>query len=270
MDQNQFNTKEIKHVRAYIAADDKAIDDERRRINFVVSSEVVDRASEVVEAQAVFEAIHRKGEFVDNPICLACHLHRLDSGMPPAIGCWDVATAKLRGKRVEMVLQYDAELRLGAEYWTAYKNRTMRAVSIGFRVLDYRVEDRGGIRVFVATKIELIEISCVAVGCNKEALARIKGLAWLADIRQDDQTAPGSKAYWDAKFDELSRRIEALADATDDIHSLLVPGADEDRSIPDDRSQPSDADEAAADGQDQSKLLETTLENWVLEMENER
>ncbi|HOT73743.1 MAG TPA: HK97 family phage prohead protease [Anaerohalosphaeraceae bacterium] len=211
-----LNQQKLKHLHAFIREDEKAIDLDNKRITFVVSSEVIDRHDEVVESRAVYEAIRRKGEFADNPICLACHLHRLENGMPPAVGSWDVSTARLVNvgdhEQVEMTLQFDTELQLGAEHWIAYKNRTMRAVSIGFRVLEYRLDKSGEKTLYVITKLELLEISCVAVGANPEALARLKGFEWAARKSPDiqdfvkhylDQEVRSLRDWLDEKFQTL-------------------------------------------------------------------
>lgn len=241
-----FNTKEIKHVHAYIVDDTKAIDLENHRINFVVSSEIIDRSNEVVEAQAVFDSIHRKGEFTENPICLACHMHKLENGMPPSIGQWDTETAKLRNKRVEMVLQYDTELKLGSEYWIAYKNKSMRAVSIGFRVLDYRVEERNGTRIFIATKIELIEISCVAVGCNKEALAKLKEMG-IIETKERLSDVELVNLISEAVTKQFGDQLFEIQNELDEIKTLLLPVPAEDLSLPDDEEDLPGDDEKQAD-----------------------
>lgn len=177
----EFNTKDVRHVTAFVGDNAKNIDVENHRINFVVSASTIDRDYELVEASAVIEAIKRKGQFKDNPVCLQCHQHKIGDGSPPAIGQWDVSTARKRNNKVEMVLQFDTDYDLGEKYWTVYRNRTMRAVSIGFRVLEHHEERRGDKRVWVFTKIELFEISCVAVGCNQEALSKLKGLGLVED-----------------------------------------------------------------------------------------
>ncbi|MCE5186073.1 MAG: HK97 family phage prohead protease [Planctomycetaceae bacterium] len=173
---DDINTKDIRYTRAYIVDDEKAIDLETHRINFVVSSDVIDRSGEIVEASAVFDAIQREGEFKACPVCLIGHRHHLNTDEPPSIGNWDVATARLRKHYVEMFLQFDIELKLGAQYWIAYKNKTMRAVSIGFRIKDYRVEEQKGRRVLIITEIELVEISVCAVGMNPQALSTLKAI----------------------------------------------------------------------------------------------
>ncbi|RKY12662.1 MAG: hypothetical protein DRP65_00455 [Planctomycetota bacterium] len=207
----EYDTKELRYVHAFVADTKDAIDIDGHRINFVVSSDIVDRDNEKVVPDAVFEAIHRKDEFAKNPICLACHLHRLGSGEPPGIGHWDIETAKQKKHHVEMVLQFDVEYELGNKYWTVYKNKTMRAVSIGFRILDGHEEVKDGKRIYIITKIELYEISCVAVGANRQAVSTIKSiLGFQPDSGSRDKAEiPGTlKDYIDSHFSELKEFVD--------------------------------------------------------------
>jgi HK97 family phage prohead protease len=215
-----FNIKEIKYANAFIVDEKEAIDEVNHRINFVVSSEIVDRDGEVVEAQAVYDGTQRKNEFSANPVCLISHQHKLSDGTVPSIGPWMTDTAKLKSKRVEMVLQFDIELELGKQYWIAYKNKTMRAVSIGFATKDYRVEEINGKRVYIITKLELLEISVCAVGANQQAMSKMKGMEYLAD----EKGIAGNVAKY---FEAMEKRITSLIEERfDQVKDLLVKDPD--------------------------------------------
>ena len=70
-----------------------------------------------------------------------------------------------------------AETALGEEYWQLYKDKHMRAFSIGFIPLEWKDErdqQQGDIRTY--TNIELLEISAVPVPSNRRALAQGDGL----------------------------------------------------------------------------------------------
>jgi hypothetical protein len=218
-----LNTKDVRYVHAYVGDDVKTIDTENHRINFVVSSDIVDRSCEIVEAEAVYEAIHRKNEFTANPICLPCHMHRLNDGSPPVVGSWDTTTAKQRKHHVEMVLQFDTEYELGNKYWIVYKNRTMRAVSIGFRIQEYHEEMKDGKRTWIITKIELVEISCVAVGCNQKALAKLKELG-LGD--SSDQTKALNESIRNIIKEEMTAMTDTVTDYLDEIKDMLCVDPD--------------------------------------------
>ncbi|MFA5187034.1 MAG: HK97 family phage prohead protease [Patescibacteria group bacterium] len=220
----ELDTKELKHIHAFIDTDAKAIDEDTHSIDFIVSKEVIDRDDEIVLADAVIEAIHRKNEFTANPICLPCHMSKLQNGEPPCVGSWDTETARVVGKAVRMKLRFAMKTNLGVEYWNAYSDRHMRAVSIGFRTLDYRVEEQGGKRIYIATKIELYEISCVAIGSNREALSIIKSLY--------GEQGKGSAAQLEPLItkllnDRLGRLEDALTAQLDELKDMIVPDRDD-------------------------------------------
>lgn len=147
---------------------ENGVDIDNRRIRFVVSSDKIDRHGDIVEAAAVEKAIK---EFGKNPVFLAAHMHRSNDAKPTVIGSWDISSFKQTKGRSEMDAVF-ASTALAEEYWQLYKDKHMRAVSIGFRVLDSKTEKKDGHTIYIFTKIELYEISAVAVGANRQALAK--------------------------------------------------------------------------------------------------
>lgn len=255
-----INTKEIRYIHAYIGDDVKSIDTENKRINFVVSSDIVDRSCEIVEPAAVHESIHRKNEFVANPICLACHQHRLSDGSPPGIGSWDTTTAKQRAHHVEMTLQFDTEYELGNKYWIVYKNRTMRAVSIGFRILEYHEEVKNDKRTWIITKIELIEISCVAVGCNKAALAKLKDLG--IGRSDEDIVKTIQETIRQTIKEEIAAMTDTFTDLIDEAKDMLC--VDPDGIAESMLDKDSDRTESGGD----NKTFEQSLNNSIKILED--
>ncbi len=159
----------IKHLTAY--AIKGSIDKDNRRIRFVISSSKLDRHNDIVEVQAIANAIK---QFSKNAAFLACHMHRLTNGSSPVIGSWITETFKVFKDHSEMVAEF-ATTALAEEYWNLYSSGHMKAVSIGFvpkEFTDEKDEKQGWIRTY--TKIELLEISAVAVGANREALRKEK------------------------------------------------------------------------------------------------
>ncbi len=216
-----MKTKELKHISAFIAEGKEAISEEDYSIEFVVSKEVVDRDNEIVLAEAVLDAIQRKNEFSANPICLPCHQHRLPDGTPPCVGSWDVSTARIRDRAVLMRLRFAVDTKLGEAYWRVYSKRHMRAVSIGFRVLEGRDEVHDRVHIHVVERIELYEISCVGVPSNREALSTLKA---IGNWQEDRERRELEKTSTDLK--ELERvlvgKIDALREYLDDrIEELL-------------------------------------------------
>jgi len=219
--------KDLRHIFAYISKDAGSIDEQNHRIKFVVSTDKLDRDCEIVLPEAVAEAATRKGEFVDNPVALACHLHRLIDGMPPAIGSWDVSTLKATAHRVEMWLQFAIDTKLGGEYWKLYSKQHMRAVSIGFRILDGHEEVKDGKRFYIITKIELYEISCVAVGANPQALSKLKEFYLPGKDGDNFVSVPAVlEIKKDNTNEKLLQRMGELQEGIDEIKSLLTPDSD--------------------------------------------
>lgn len=211
-----------KNCLAYIAEDTEkaAINEEARTIRFVISSNELDRDNEIVEPSAVAAALK---EFSKNPVCLACHQHRLSDGMPPVVGAWDTDSFKELKSRCEMDLRF-AETELAETYWQLYKGKFMKAVSIGFRVLEFREEMKDGKRYWIITKIELYEISCVPVGANRDALSKVKGLAepLAEEGRFKDLELTLTKTI-DSGFTELSEKLtDSLTAQIDEIKDLLI------------------------------------------------
>ncbi len=225
-----YDTKEARFIHAFVSKSTDAINEADHSINFVVSTDVVDRDNEMVMAEAVYEAIHQKDQFYANPICPPCHKPRLDSGMPPCVGHWDTDTAKLLKHRVEMRLIYDMKNTIGKGYWEAYSGRHMRAVSIGFRIVDGHEDTKDGKRIYIITKIELYEISCVGVGANQQALAKLKALGCRQGdgCRQesdvDEKALPQRVAdFFTKHFDDLRADI---TEQIDELKDLLITDPD--------------------------------------------
>jgi len=190
---------------------ENSIDTEARTVRFVISSDEIDRDRDVVEQTAVEAAIPA---FAKNPCCLACHMHRLDNGASPVIGKWLTETYKRTKHTSEMTLQF-ATTPLAEEYWTLYRDGFMKAVSIAFRVTEGLEQLRKNIRVYVITSLEMHEISCVPVGANRDALAKMKG-AFGADLKMSDADAEILAAMTDMKsaIDRLERRVDDMIDLT--------------------------------------------------------
>ena len=217
---------ELKHIKAYIADEKDSIDEINHSILFTIP-ETVDRDDEIVTAEAIFNAINDEKTFAANPICLPCHQHRLEGGQPPCVGGWDVESARQLTNAVNIRLNFAFQTKLGAEYWNCYSKKHMRAISIGFSSLEWRMEDRSGNQVRIITKIELYEISCVAVGANPGALSKLKEqFGWDEnEISAEIKTLIANAAK--KATDSLEQRISALEAEIEDLKILLIPDSDE-------------------------------------------
>ncbi len=218
--------KDIRHLLAYIAeksADEKAasINEDDHSVNFVISSSNLDRQDEIVEVQAIADSI--KG-FARNPVALAGHQHRLSDGKPSVIGSWDTDSFKAFKTYSQMRLNFAIDTELGKEYWNLYSKKHMRAVSIGFRILDGHEETKSGKRFYVITKIELYEISCVAVGANREALS--KSGFFRRDIKDEADIVKRVEELEERIAKTMSERLDTIEESLDEIKTLLIADQD--------------------------------------------
>lgn len=225
--ESKMAKEKIKHLFAYISDEENAINEQDKSIEFIVSTDKLDRHNDIVEAQAVLDAIKRPGEFSANPVALACHLHRLSDGMPPAIGSWDVESAKATKHKVSMRLHFAIDTKLGEEYWKLYSKRHMRAVSIGFHIIDDHEVNEGGVRYWVITKIELYEISAVAVGANPDALSRSIA-AWFNtdnfNERDIDKYGEDFKRFYEISQLNASK-LDSIEESIEDLKLLSIANA---------------------------------------------
>lgn len=208
---------ELHHIKAFIADGEKAINEENHSITFSIP-EIVDRDDEIVTAQAIFDAINDKKTFGSNSICLPCHEHRLPTGYPPCVGHWDIESAKKLANAVTMDLLFAHDTALGSEYWKVYSKRHMRAVSIGFRTKDFEMEERNRVQIRIIKKIELYEISCVAVGCNPGALSKLK--AQFGDNTDNKEIDAYIEKIVASK---IEKEISSLRAELEDLKLLITP-----------------------------------------------
>lgn len=138
-------------------------------IEFICSTSVIDRADEVIEQDG-----WELDNFKTNPVFLAQHRHVTDSGRSTVLGSF-MQIGVTGGALVGRVKFADTEL--GREYKSLYRDKHMRAVSVGFmpKAGENRSGDKGR-KVYHHTRQELYEVSAVAVGCNQEALARLSAM----------------------------------------------------------------------------------------------
>lgn len=210
-----------KYIPAYAIKD--SVNEDQRRIRFVVSSDEIDRHGDRVEAKAIKKAIPA---FAKNPVALACHRHHLENGEPPVVGSWDTKSFEVKDGKSMMDMVF-AVTENADKYWSLYKDGHMKAVSIGFRILDYHVVEEDGRKIYVITKIELYEISCVAVGANRQALAK-KGFEFGEPVDGDIKSICEKvsmevhkevKVYFDDQFKSLRETFE---NDLDEIKDLLI------------------------------------------------
>jgi HK97 family phage prohead protease len=143
--------------RAYSILSVKSVDEDKRIIRGVATTPTVDRMGDIIEPDGV--------QF-DNPLPLLWQ-HEHDK---------PIGTVKF-DKPTKAGITFEAEIASVAEpgtlkdrldeAWQSIKMGLVRAVSIGFRAIEYAFMDSGGIR-FVET--EVYELSAVTIPANAQAL----------------------------------------------------------------------------------------------------
>jgi HK97 family phage prohead protease len=145
----------------------KSIDEDKRQIEAIVSTADVDRYDEIIEPEAFRELLP---VYLKNPVVISSHQSRLDTGHSSVVG--QVIKTWIDTEGLHVIVWF-AETELGNEFWYLYKNKFQRAFSVGF--IPKGDENRtleDGHRVKVFTKVELLEISCVPVPANQNALSK--------------------------------------------------------------------------------------------------
>jgi HK97 family phage prohead protease len=192
----------------------KEIDEQNPNIvHATVSTDEIDRYNEVVQPAAFKEALPA---FLANPVCLPAHQHRLENGEPPVIGNVLTDTIRIGEHEIDMDIQFDDD-DLGQKYARKYQKKMMRAFSIGFRGLTGEYKDADKTRVWIWTKIELLEVSAVAVPANRGALARANGYYDHEDDGRDTQL----------EYRNLRTEIVAIKSTIDNLKSSIEDSFEE-------------------------------------------
>lgn len=151
-----------------IPAEVRAIDEERREITSLVSTETVDSYGEILLAEGADLDRYRK-----NPVVLWAH----DQGQPP-IGNASRIEA-IGGEGIEAVTKFHQFTQVARDAWELYKAGIMKAWSVGFNYdwsgdeSPWRYDSK--LDAFVVIRWELYEYSAVPVPANADALTRAAG-----------------------------------------------------------------------------------------------
>jgi len=150
----------------------KGVDLENRRITVCISKNEIDRHQERIEINAIAESLKL---YATNPCVLGDHQHRLSTGKSSVIGHAPPESFRIEENEVDIDIVFSTTEN-AETYWVNFRDGHQKAISIGFIDLEWRTEDVDGKKIFVSTKIELLEVSCVAVGANRGALIKAKGM----------------------------------------------------------------------------------------------
>jgi hypothetical protein len=193
----------------------RSLDEKRRRITFVASTETPDRYSDVVRVSG-----WRLDNYRRNPIVLFQHR----SGDPPVARCTNIS---IETKPVPALVQ-EVEFAPKSVYpfaetvWQLYKNKFLNAVSVGFLPLEEptpRIDpDNGRMLGYEYTSQELLELSCVNIPAQPDALARAvkKGIITSAQAKNFDANA----ALFERFVLDLGKGLNAEEGEFDEIRTL--------------------------------------------------
>lgn len=152
----------------------KRLDEDARSIDVVASTDMVDSADEVVEQR--FDL----GRYKKNPVVLFAHRSReLPIGRAENVSVRALEDDPTRkALQATIVFASGAANPLAEQVFQSVRERTLRAVSIGFIPREIKVvEDGDGKTRFHLSRNELFEISVTPIPANPEAMARLRALA---------------------------------------------------------------------------------------------
>jgi len=218
--QGRINKKAGPEMKEFPALFVKSIDTNKRQITALASTGDLDRYGEIMEPEAFKE---RLPIFMKNPVILASHQHRLESGHSSVVG--NVLKAWIDNQGLWVVIEFVAGTELGDEYWLLYREKKQRALSVGYIPLEGEHREINGRMVYVHTKVELLEISVVAVPANPETLTRsaqrkLDFVAAKKAEREDDKILAEIRAN-EPDFDEKCQEFA-------DMILSVEPPAEED------------------------------------------
>lgn len=186
--------------RAYSLLTVKGVDEDARVITGIATTPATDRVGDIVEPLGVsfknplpFLWQHQH----DKPIGTVKFGKPTKEGIPFEATLPKVEEAGVLKDRIE-------------EAWQSIKLKLVRAVSIGFRAIEYAFMDEGGIRFI---KTEVFELSAVTIPANAQAVitsARGLDTAALTVIKKFDTNAPAATGL-------LERRPNPIPPATGNL-----------------------------------------------------
>ena len=205
----------------------KSVDAAKRQVRVLASTADRDRDGEIIRPDAFRKHL---ATFMANPVILAGHQHRSADGRPTVVG--KAVKAWIDGQGLWLIIEF-AKTALGEEYWVLYRDGIMKAVSVGFIPIQSHEEVIEGKRVRVYDEAELLEVSCVAVPSNRQALVRSAEARpeneWLAARRADREEHEEAAILDDIRREYAAQGRDFDAECDEFAEALLGGGGlDED------------------------------------------
>ena len=139
---------------------------EKGKLSAVASTAAVDRDGEVILPTAFADdlAMYRA-----NPVIMAAHTHAAWDGAPTIIGSASKIEIADDALAFEMIF---ARTDIAKAWQSLYEDGHARAFSVGFIPKQGEWKEQDDESIYVHTRVELLEISAVAVPANPEAVVR--------------------------------------------------------------------------------------------------
>jgi HK97 family phage prohead protease len=197
----------------------RSFDEDKNRIGGYASFRSVDRHEELVLPSA-FEK--RLDIFKRHPVMLLGHEHDASTELP--IGKWDGVELGADGLRVEGPLL--KEHRRYHEVRAAARDGLL-ALSIGFYPLKWRdatdeeQKEFGGAIRRVVEEVELLEVSLVSIGSNRDTLAELRSMAVAESRRAHAQPVEGED-FARAIAELRSLRVRPVGEKNEAVMAALA------------------------------------------------
>jgi len=198
----------------------KSIDQDKRQITALASTGDLDRTDEIIQPEAFKEMLPR---YLKNPVVLTSHQHQLESGSSSVVG--NAVKAWIDKQGLWVVIEFVKGTALGEEYWLLYSTKKQRALSVGFKEHEGGYEDHDGKRVWVWTKIELLEISCVPVPANPNALSKSRQHKFtFVEAKRQERAAEQLLAEIRAEDPEFDAKCKEFAEIISGFENDALEG----------------------------------------------
>jgi HK97 family phage prohead protease len=213
--------EKITQYKTMTIAVEKAVSDDKREFSAIITNEAKDRDDEVLLASGM-----SKSDFLSNGIILFNH----DPDQP--IG---TATALRRSGDGWVAKGRIAEnVQKAEEVWQLLKQGVLKAVSVGFQVVEQRLPSKQDIAKYgkgvrnIISKWNLLEFSIVSVGANQEALVLgTKDMSITAkdilgkDYVEIEQTEPVDIVDEKAK-EEIEKKVSIVDEVEKELDKMEI------------------------------------------------